>query len=265
MIASSDGDKLASIAGRRILVTRAPHQASELSHSLRALGAIAVEVPVLEIAPPQNFSSLDDALQALSSFHWIVFTSANAIRAFVARAAEIGLTHLSSAADIACIGRSTASAARDAGFAVTLVPAQAVGEALATELAPHVASRRVLLIRAEVARDILPEALHDAGASLTIAEAYRNCVPQTSVPLLAQAVGQGIDAAIFTSSSSVTHLAALARAAALPFPLPRVAAVSIGPITSATLREHNWPPAAEAAAADIPSLVAALVAHFAAR
>ncbi len=265
MIASSDGDKLASIAGRRILVTRAPHQASELSHSLRALGAIAVEVPVLEIAPPQNFSSLDDALQALSSFHWIVFTSANAIRAFVARAAEIGLTHLSSAADIACIGRSTASAARDAGFAVTLVPAQAVGEALATELAPHVASRRVLLVRAEVARDILPDALRAAGASLTIAVAYRNRIPQTSVPLLAQAVGQGIDAATFTSSSSVIHLSALATAASIPFPLVGVTAVSIGPITSATLSHHHWPPMAEAATADIPSLVAALVAHFAAR
>ncbi len=282
----------APLDGLRVLVTRAPHQAAELSRALRALGAVPVEIPALEIAPPENYTSLDAALQILHSaqgasgdrasaeggFDWIIFTSANAVRAFVARSAALGLAPLGGSApdpgppaasqspsaavgqtpSVAVIGRATADAARDAGFAVTLVPEQAVAESLAAALAPRVSGSRVLLVRAAVARDILPETLRAAGANLMIAEAYRNLIPDASIPLLARALEQGIDAATFTSSSSVTHLAALARAAALPFPLPRVAAISIGPITSATLREHNWPPAAEAATADILSLVAAV-------
>ncbi len=270
-----------SLAGRRILVTRAPHQAQELSRLLRQHAAIPVEVPVLTIAPPEDFASLDAALHTLlaqkhppfhAGFDWIVFTSANAVRALVARAAALGLPPLavgagpsiasSQSPSIAAIGRSTAAAAQAAGFAVSLVPGQAVGESLAAALAPHVADRRVLLVRAAVARDVLPDALRAAGATLTLAEAYRNLVPDASVPLLRQATEQGIDAATFTSSSSVVHLAALAAEAALPFPLPGVPAISIGPITSATLREQGWPPAAEAATADIPSLVAAVCSQF---
>lgn len=251
-----------SIQGRRILVTRAPHQATELSHGLRTLGAIPVEVPVLAIAPPENFASLDAALHSLASFHWMVFTSANSVRAFVARALELGLPHLFPSLAIAAIGRSTAAAAQQAGFTVALLPDQAVGESLAAALAPHVHGQRVVLVRASIARDIVPDALLAAGADLALAEAYRNVIPETSIPLLTQAAEQGIDAATFTSSSSVTHLAALATDAAIPFPLVAVPAVSIGPITSATLLQHNWPPAAQATTADIPSLLAAVQSLF---
>ncbi len=253
-----------ALTGRRILVTRAPHQATELSQSLRALGAVPVEVPVLAIAPPEDFTALDLALGSLAAFDWIVFTSANAVRALVARAAELGRPTAAATLSVAAIGRATASAAREAGFSVALVPEHAVGESLAAALALRVAGRRVLLVRAVVARDLVPDALRAAGADLVIAEAYRNVVPESSIPLLVRAVGQGIDAATFTSSSSVTHLAALAAAASIPFPLPGVPAVSIGPITSATLGEHHWPPAVEASRAEIPALIAAVQSLFAA-
>lgn len=268
----------AALAGRRILVTRAPHQAAELSRALGSLGATPVEIPVLEIAPPENFASLDSALHALhapprtiashasspTGFDWIVFTSANAVRALLTRAASLGIAPFAASQSpaVAAIGRATAAAAREAGFPVTLIPDQAVGESLAAALAPHVSGRRVLLVRAAVARDILPQALRAAGAALTLAEAYRNLVPEASIPLLIRALEQGIDAATFTSSSSVTHLAALAASAAVPFPMPGVAAISIGPITSATLREQGWPPAAEATEATIPALAAAITTHF---
>ncbi len=268
----------APLAGRRILVTRAPHQAGELVRLLREHDAIPVEVPVLEIAPPQDFASLDAALAALAdrknassqpAFDWLLLTSANAVQAMVARAAALGLplpaSHTGGVPAIAAIGKATAAAARQAGFSVSLVPEQAVGESLAAALAPLVPGRRVLLVRAAAARDILPDSLRAAGATVVLAEAYRNVVPESSIPLLAQAAEQGMDAATFTSSSSVTHLAALAAAAGLEFPLRPLPAISIGPITTATLLQHNWSPAAEAASADIPALLDAAKSIFTAR
>ncbi len=273
----------APLAGRRILVTRAPHQAGELVRLLREHDAIPVEVPVLDIAPPQDFASLDAALVELASpgttplpaassqpaFDWLLLTSANAVHAMVARAAALGLplpaSHTSGFPAIAAIGKATAAAARRAGFSVSLVPEQAVGESLAAALVPHIPGRRVLLVRAATARDILPDSLRAAGATVVLAEAYRNVVPESSIPLLARAVEQGMDAATFTSSSSVTHLAALAAAAGIEFPLRRLPAISIGPITTASLLQHNWSPAAEAESADIPALLAAVKSIFTAR
>jgi uroporphyrinogen-III synthase len=106
---------------------------------------------------------------------------------------------------------------------------------------------------------VIPDALRAAGATVDVVDAYRNGLPVAAPGLLRTALAEGIDAATFTSSSSVTHLADAARAANLVFPFAGVAAVSIGPITSATLREFGWPPVAEASRSDIPALIAAAI------
>jgi uroporphyrinogen-III synthase/uroporphyrinogen III methyltransferase/synthase len=105
---------------------------------------------------------------------------------------------------------------------------------------------------------VIPDALREAGAVVDVVDAYRNVLPEGAPILLRQAVAEGLDAATFTSSSSVTHLAEAARAAGVAWPLAGVPAISIGPITSQTLRDLGWPPAAEAEPSDIPGLIAAV-------
>ena len=125
-------------------------------------------------------------------------------------------------------------------------------------MATLVIGKSVLLARAEIARDVIPDALRSAGAAVDVVDAYRNVLPQSAPALLRTALQGGIDAATFTSSSSVTHLAEAARAADLAFPFSGVRAISIGPITSVTLREFGWEPATEASPSDIPGLIAAV-------
>lgn len=248
------------LAGRRVLVTRAAHQAGKLSDGLRALGAEPVEVPVLEIRPPASFDALDAALRALESYDWLILTSANTVRALAERAAGQGIA-LSQPAQmkVAAVGSATAAAARKIGFEVALVPESYVAESLVRELGAQAAGRRVLLARATVARDVIPDALRQAGAVVDVVDAYCNALPESAPDQLRTALTAGIDAATFTSSSSAAHLAEAAERAGIAFPLAGVRAVSIGPITSRTLRELGWVPAAEANPCDISGLVAALV------
>jgi uroporphyrinogen-III synthase/uroporphyrinogen III methyltransferase/synthase len=247
------------LSGRRILVTRAVHQAGKLSEGLRALGAEPVEVPVLEIRPPVSLEPLNKALRQLDKYHWLILTSANTVLALSERAAALGirLAPLPSL-KVAAVGDATAAAARKAGLAVTLVPESYVAESLLKGLTSLVSGRRVLLARAEIARDVIPQVLRQAGAEVTVADAYRNVVPADTPERLGRALAAGIDAATFTSSSSAAHLAEAARAAGIKFPFAGVAAVSIGPVTSRTLRELGWEPAAEANPSDIQGLITAV-------
>ena len=145
---------------------------------------------------------------------------------------------------------------------VAVVPESYVAESLVESLRDQVAGKRILLARAAVARDVIPDALRTAGAEVDVVEAYRNAMPEAAPEQLRQAVLGGLDAATFTSTSSVTHLAEAARVAGFAWPLAGVPAVSIGPITSQTLRELGCEPAVEANPSDIPGLIAAVVKLF---
>lgn len=247
------------LAGRRILVTRAAHQAGKLSDGLRALGAEPVEVPVLEIHPPSSYEPLDRALQQLSRYDWLIVTSANTVRALQDRAGTLGLTlAFPTSLRVAAVGEATAASARKAGLEVSIVPEDFIAESLLVSFAGEAAGKRILLARAAVARDVIPDTLRKTGASVDVVDAYRNEMPRDAPEKLRSAIAAGLDAATFTSSSSVTHLAAAARAADIAFPLEGVAAISIGPITTKTLREHNWSPVAEASSSDIPGLITAV-------
>jgi uroporphyrinogen-III synthase len=160
---------------------------------------------------------------------------------------------------VAAVGSATAKAASDARFRVDYVPESYVAESLVAGLLGKVSDKRILLARAAVARDVIPEAMRAAGALVDVVDAYRNAMPEAAPEQLRRALEQGIDAATFTSSSSATHLAEAARAGGVGWPFVGVRAVSIGPVTSQTLRELGWEPACEAEPSDIPGLVAAVV------
>jgi uroporphyrinogen-III synthase len=278
------------LTGRRVLVTRAAHQAGRLSDALRELGAAPVEVPVLEIQPPESYEALDEALTLINSYDWLLFTSVNAVVVFHVRAKDLGVPLSDLRARIAAVGRSTAEALEKlVHLKVSLTPREYVAERLVEALlksndalkghdfsragevpkkqgalAPEgsLAGERILIARAAVARDVIPDALRAAGATVDVVDAYRNVMPEAAPELLRAALEKGIAAATFTSSSSVTHLAEAANAAGITFPFAGVAAISIGPVTSGTLRENGWEPAAEASPSDIPGLVRALAGYF---
>jgi uroporphyrinogen-III synthase/uroporphyrinogen III methyltransferase/synthase len=248
-----------TLAGRRVLVTRALHQAGKLSEGLRALGAEPVEVPVLEIQPPESFAPLDEALKQLDRYDWLILTSANAVQVIGERSVLWDVNPGDAEGlKVAAVGRATAEAARRFGFTLAVVPEAYLAESLLESLCGRVEGQRVLLPRAAVARDVIPDALRAAGAEVDVVEAYRNAMPEAAPDQLRQALAEGLDAATFTSSSSVTHLAEAARAAGVAWPFAGVPAISIGPITSQSLRELGWPPAEEANPSDIPGLIAAV-------
>jgi uroporphyrinogen-III synthase len=252
------------LAGKRVLVTRAAHQAGKLSEGLRALGAEPVEVPVLEIRPPDDLEPLDAALVQLDRYDWLILTSANTVRALSQRAVELGVgLDQPARLKVAAVGEATAAAARKAGFRVTFIPESYVAESLVAGLLEGIqlqtAGLKMLLVRAAVARDVIPDALREVGGTVDVIDAYQNVLPGAAPEQLREALTAGIDAATFTSSSSATHLAEAARAAGITWPLAGVAAVSIGPITSETLLELGWEPAAEANTSDIPGLIDAVV------
>ncbi len=168
-----------ALTGRRVLVTRAAHQAGKLSDGLRAVGVEPVEVPVLEIRAPASFDPLDRALYELHHYDWMILTSSNTVRAIEDRAATLGLRLAPPASmKVAAVGDATAAAARKAGLSVTLVPESYVAESLMRGLTRLVSGRRILLARAAVARDVVPAVLRQAGAEVNVVDAYRNVMPE---------------------------------------------------------------------------------------
>ena len=249
-----------SLDRKRILVTRTRGQSSELVALLEARGAAPVLVPTIEIIPPESFDSLDRALAQLKRFDWLVFTSANAVEAFLTRCKVVDERQPIKMPHIAVVGPATAKAVEAAGLQVDLIPPRYVAESLAESLAPEAAGKHFLLVRAAVARDVLPAELRRAGATVTVAGAYRNRTPEESLPLLRQLFASPKnlpDAITFTSSSTARNLAALLDAAGLTIP-PQVVLASIGPITSQTMRDLGLTASIEAIESTIPALVEAL-------
>ena len=169
------------LAGTRILVGRARHQAGSLSASLRSLGAAVIEIPFIEIRKPQSYRPLDDALKNIKNYDWLILTSANGVEAMWERVRKLRITrrnlkHL----QIAAIGPATKKAIVKHGLKVKMVPEEYVAESVVKGLRDKVNGKRVVLIRAKVARDVIPEELRAAGAEVDVVEAYETVVPEKS-------------------------------------------------------------------------------------
>ena len=249
------------LLGKRIVVTRTRKQASALCNKLRALGAQVIELPTIRIEPPSDLREFAELVQDAHIYDWIVFTSANGVEAFFDiffklydDAREIG------GARIAAIGPATAQRVKDFHLHVDLQPDEFVAEAVLRELKKQgsIENLRILLVRAEKARDVLPKELSAAGAILDEAFAYRT-VPETRDASGArrQLAQDGADLITFTSSSTVENFLALG----LPWPKGmRIA--SIGPITSKTVRDRGLKVDVEARRHDIDGLVQAIRGLF---
>jgi uroporphyrinogen III methyltransferase/synthase len=248
--------------GKRIVVTRTQKQAGALTGQLRVLGADIIELPTIRIEPPTELREFGELVQDAHMYDWVVFTSPNGVDAFFEMffklyddAREIG------GAKIAAIGPATAQRVRDYHLHVDLQPEESVAEAVVREFQKQggLQNLRILLARAEKARDVLPTGLSKLGAIVDEAFAYRT-VPETRDVTGARRrfVDQGADLITFTSSSTVENFLALG----LAWPKAmRVA--SIGPITSKTVRDHGLKVDIEARRHDIGGLVEAIRKFFA--
>jgi uroporphyrinogen-III synthase len=246
------------LKGRTIVVTRPRRQASRLRTELVALGACVIELPTIEIVPPDSYDPLDAALRSLVKYQWVIVTSANTARVLAERLAVLGLNFGDfSAIQVVAVGAATAAALREAGFRVDLVPPTYVAESLVDVLRDKVAGLRVLLARAAVARDVIPDELRRLGATVDVVDAYQTVIPEESAALVRGIFGTIPlpDAVTFTSSSTATNFFQLLEKAEVCSVPQGVRALSIGPITSATLRELGWEPAAEAHPHDVDGLV----------
>jgi uroporphyrinogen III methyltransferase / synthase len=252
------------LAGRRIVVTRTRKQAGALSDQLRELGAEVIELPTIRIEPPSDLRAFGELVQDAHAYDWIVFTSPNGVSAFFEMfyklyddARDIG------GARIAAIGPATAQRVRDFHLKVDLQPDEFVAEAVVREFKKKgdMENLRLLIARAEEARDLLPKELGALGAIVDVAFAYRT-VAETSDRTEARSrlAAEGADMITFTSSSTVENFLALG----LAWPVGMQVA-SIGPITSKTARDRGLTIGVEATRHDIPGLVNAIRGFFSRR
>ncbi len=241
--------------GRSVVVTRAREQASELRARLEALGAEVIELPAIEIEP------IAFTLPDLSAYDWIVFTSANGVRAFFEHgldAAGLDARALGTVR-IAAIGPGTARELASRGLRADLVPERFVAESLLAAFPPPtVDGARVLVARAERARDVLPDGLTGRGFAVDVLPVYRTRPAAPDVRAVDRVRSGRVDAITFTSSSTVDNFCAVAAPVADPQPL----VVSIGPVTTATAVARGLRVDAEATDHTIDGLVTTLLTRF---
>jgi uroporphyrinogen-III synthase len=255
------------LAGTRVLVGRAKHQAGLLSKELRKLGADVLEIPFIEIRKPRSYKPLDTALKNLAGYQWLILTSVNGVEAMWERLGRLSISnkalrHLK----IAAIGPATKKAIEKRGIRVDVVPEEYVAESVVKSLRRQVKGRQILLVRAKVARDVIPNELRRAGAVVDVVEAYETVVPNSSRRGLRAALKNARNrpnVVTFTSSSTVNNfvqlLGASKRGGKRPAALQGVTLASIGPVTSSTLREVGLGVDVEAREFTIPGLIAAIV------
>jgi uroporphyrinogen-III synthase len=254
------------LQGKRIVVTRARAQASSLVAGLSDLGAEVIELPTIETVPPDSYEQLDQALQNIAGYRWLIVTSVNTVRVLSERLATLGMApSVFAPLRKVAIGSSTAKAMREKGIGADLIPEQYVAESLVAALGDQVDGSRILLARATAARDVIPDELRRRGAVVDAVDAYRTVIPGGAVQKMKQVFSDPLrppDAVTFTSSSTVKNFFTLWHEAGFAGVPERVAAISIGPVTSETLREYQWPPEVEAKTHEVAGVVEALVDKF---
>lgn len=233
-------DSLQPLRGRRIAITRTREQATELADLLQKAGAEAVICPAIRIVPPDEIVDLDLAIDQLSSFDLIVFASANSIAALTQRMKQRGIAFAADFPPVAAVGAATARAAEMEGFVVAVVPDQFVAESLVMELR-SLAPGRVLLLRADIGRPLVRDALVADGWDVVDVVAYRT-IPGDGIALLARELqGKKIDAITFSSSSSVRFtVEGLTQSGEIHFlhsGTSRPAVICLGPVTAKTARD----------------------------
>jgi uroporphyrinogen III methyltransferase/synthase len=252
-----------TLFGRKIVVTRAPDQAPEFARLLEDHGAEVLYFPTIRIVPPKTWDPVDKAMGSLSRFDWLLFTSVNGVKSFFERLKFLGgdVRDLKGLR-LGAIGPKTCGRLTQLGLKVDAFPDEYRAEALA-DVVGQVKDCRVLLARAEEARDVLPETLKDRGASVMIAPVYRTLKARGAAPEVKRRLLEGdADVVTFTSSSTVhgfmQHFSARERRRIFE----KARAAAIGPITATTLNEYGIRPAIRAKSYTIEALSRAIVKYF---
>jgi uroporphyrinogen III methyltransferase / synthase len=252
--------------GKRIVLTRPQEQAREFSQLLSAYGAEPIEIPTIQIVPPASWQAMDQAIARLNDYRWLILTSVNGVAPFMNRLRLAGkdsraLSHVR----ICAIGPRTAQELGKYGLVPDLVPAQYQAEGILEALrGTEFSGTKVLIPRAETAREILPERLREMGAEVDVVSVYRTVVPAAALDALKQEVEGGrIDVVTFTSSSTVRNFVELVGGAEAARRIAAQVAVGcIGPITAHTADEYGLPVSIVSRENTVPALAQAIVRHF---
>lgn len=255
-----------SLVAKRIVVTRAAAQAAALLEKLRAEGAIPVATPAIRILPPDDPTALREAAETLAAFDWVIFTSANGVRAFLS--AREAAPAWPASVRIAAVGNATARALTEAGLTVHFQPSAAVAEALGREI-PITPGSKLLWPRGDLAGRELAAALDARGATVTDVVAYRTVADVELLGIVDALRDRRVDAITFSSASTVRHVVEGLGAAGVR--VERLSAetrpliVCIGPVSAAAARECGLPVDGIADPSDDDGLIAALIRCFANR
>jgi len=248
--------------GKRILVTRAAGQAAEFGQQLQALGAEPVYCPMIEIVPPQSFADLDAAIHQLAETDFLILTSVNAVDAFFSRLDDLDLDARTLAdVTLVTVGPKTAAALTVYGLKPDMLPADYRAEGVVEILRDKVHGKRVLYPKAELAREIIPQQLTQAGAIVVDPVAYRSVVPSTAAETLKRVIAEGLDLLTFSASSTVKNLVALLAPDELAI-LQQVPAASIGPLTTQTAEQAGLNVVIEPAESTLDTMLSATMVYF---
>jgi uroporphyrinogen III methyltransferase/synthase len=246
---------------RRIIVTRAAEDGAVFARRLRQLGAEAIEFPTIATEAPDSYLELDEAIGRIRMFDWIIFTSATGVEAFFERLRIREVDVREAGAQLAAIGPATAARLRHYGLRVVAVPSEYRAEALFEALGEEaIRGARILIPRAQVARQILPQSLREKGASeVVVAPAYKTVTPRNAdIERIRELVQRGkIDLVTFTSSSTVTNFQAM-----LGLQVAGAKAAVIGPITAETARSCGFDLVVSPAHYTVDSLLDAILQYF---
>jgi len=254
------------LAGRSILVTRSREQAPSLQVPLEALGAEVWLLPTLEIGPPDDWAPLDQALDRLGDFEWIVFTSPNAVTWFARRlGARRGADAAFGPARMAAVGPSTTAALAARGVDTDLIPDEHTQEGLVAAFeSVDVQGAAVLIPASAIGRTLIDERLAARGATVVRAAAYSNRAPDPATLRLPAGLVEGrLDLIVFASPSAVHHFVQILGEERALAALRRCDLAAIGSTTARALAELNLTPAVQPADSAIPALVEAIRAHYA--
>jgi uroporphyrinogen III methyltransferase/synthase len=253
------------LAGKRILITRSPEQSSEFKMRLKNFGAEVIEFPTIEIVPPVSWDKLDQAINQLKSYDWIIFTSVNGVHFFWQRLQEKGKERLPSSLKICAIGPATANQLKKKEIPVHYIPKEYIAEALLRGFEKMaIQGKRILLARAKKARDILPKGLKKMGAEVDVVGVYRTIKARGGAKRLKRFLADGeIDVITFTSSSTVNHFFELLKKENLKRLLKGIAIACIGPITAQTATGLGMEVHIQPKKYTIPALTHAIGDYFA--
>jgi len=247
--------------GKTALVTRAREQASALTTALETLGAQCIEAPAIKLVEPESYTELDTAIGQLQQYNWLIFTSVNGVEHFFKRLYTKKCdTRSLGNAKIAAIGAQTASKLKEYGIIADIVPLEFRAEGIVEALTGRIESgMSVLIPRALVARDILPEKLRKLGAIVDVVPVYRTITADTDGQAIAQKLQNGeIELVTFTSSSTVTNLLTLLGPGGAEL-IQKAKVACIGPITAGTCLEHGITPDVIAEEYTIKGMVKSIV------